>query len=128
MHYCPATEADPVDCPAGYYTTSTVATVEEDCVICPAGWICNEDDGAYLATFTPCPGGNYCPAGTYTTVVGGTGGPEECGTGSYCPVKTPARIPCPPGYACTTPTLDAIPTGTPCTAGYYCDKGDNVKT
>ena len=52
MHYCQNADANPIDCPAGYYTRNTIATVVEDCIICPAGWICNEDDGDYIATFT----------------------------------------------------------------------------
>ena len=128
MHYCPGTEANPVKCPAGHYTTRMTATTKEECLPCPAGWIChgrddNTADGPYVATFTECEGGNYCAESTYDAVVGNAGGPVECGVGFYCPPGVVEKIPCPPGYACTTPTLAAVPTSTPCTAGYYCPKG-----
>lgn len=57
------------------------AKVAGDCVACPAGYQCASEG---TVTPTPCPDGQYCAIGTGDA--GTTPKPEDCPTGSQCPI------------------------------------------
>lgn len=111
--YCPLGSAQPIPCPPGTYTDTTLNDV---CSVCPAGHYCITGSNP-----APCPAGYYCTEGTGHVW-------QPCPVGTYSSVtglsnETECRQ-CPGGYYCSQ-TNSTAPTG-PCEAGYYCRYGSDA--
>ena len=121
--YCPASAQAPTDCPIGTYNAVTGATDDSYCLPCKSGQFCATT--GLSAPTGDCSEGYYCIEGASSATPSadpdGKFGP--CTTGNYCPTKTGAPIPCPPGtFRATTGAISEAQC-TSCTAGKYCLSG-----
>lgn len=141
--YCVAGVSSTANCPVGTYNDRTKATASSDCKACPPGKYCT------TGRSTPngnCATGHYCKASATSASPTGSGTNfGDCPAGHYCPAGTGDPIQCPPGTFsgntgrwlpsdctsctagsyCSQPALTAVEG--PCTVGYYCPTGTNVK-
>ena len=120
--YCPESSTSPTDCDAGKYCNQQgLSSPVADCY---KGFYCN----AKSTTAVPTDGtmGNICSAGKYCAA--GSSSETDCGVGKYSPAvglfEAAECLDCPHGKYCETAGLTS-PTGD-CSAGYYCDGGQNV--
>ncbi|KAL7831753.1 hypothetical protein AOLI_G00293010 [Acnodon oligacanthus] len=142
-HYCPTGTnlKSQYPCPAGTINPYTRMASPEDCVPCPPGFFCeasgqNAASGLCEAGYfclsgavspTPDDGvtGDWCPPGHYCPT--GSSSPLPCPLGHYSNTsrntESPACLPCPAGFACSSRGLSA-PSHV-CHAGYYCPQGQN---
>ncbi|XP_077985306.1 uncharacterized protein LOC144439946 [Glandiceps talaboti] len=110
--YCPEGTADPIGCPAGYFTNATGNAIFGDCNPCSPGYYCG---GIGLSEPTAmCDPGFYCPGGQNVSR------PDEyrCSPGHYCESGSVEETSCPAGEY---QNEWGKATCKVCTAGYYCD-------
>merc|ERR1711871_1305911 len=111
-HACEAGTDIPVPCAPG----NASASGAEHCEPCPAGHWCAESQTP-LWNATRCPAGTFCREGRDTP-------PDEsldaCPAGYYCPIATPAPLPCPAGTHRPEPSATQSSDCEPCPAGSWC--------
>jgi hypothetical protein len=119
-------------CPAGFYCQHDTATVEVKA--CAAGTYNSRGVNTNVGACLNCPLGRWCARGT--------GEPQPCPPGAYCPLRTEsntqyavrdghyisnffeekattAEVICPPGYYCDKGAVYPIK----CPTGFYCTEG-----
>ena len=114
-HACPAGSAKPVACAIGEYSSEAAG----ECVACDPGYYCplEATTSDHKERLFQCPAGLYCANGTnhvpHTEQ-------HACIAGHYCPMATPAPVPCPVGFYSSLKGRASVTDCEVCDAGYYC--------
>ncbi|EDV28435.1 uncharacterized protein TRIADDRAFT_51343 [Trichoplax adhaerens] len=128
-HYCPEGTLEPVKCPSGTFSNTTILKTSNDCTVCTPGYYCGST-GLTQPT-GKCNAGYYCPAGSntsqpsaYTCPIGafcleGSANPTYCANSTWQnTTKSSSCNTCEAGYYCIESHQPRS-----CPEGYYCPAG-----
>ncbi|KDO27716.1 hypothetical protein SPRG_22196, partial [Saprolegnia parasitica CBS 223.65] len=124
---CPHPDQPPQPCPIGYWSPGTIL----NCLECNPGYRCSLASTSPTPPADACPAGGYCnppttffmcPPGTYGNTTAGESVDQACAPcpqGFYCGSGSTAvsMASCPPGFYC--PVGTSYSSAFPCPAGQY---------
>jgi len=124
-------------CPPGTFSNRTLLSSSEQCASCLPGYYC--DSYGLLQPSGTCVAGYYCGGGSssatpqfianetvsYSGDMCMSGNPNIivngiCPPGNYCPEKSAAPVPCPPGTNTSVLGLQDLSQCQPCMKGMFC--------